>query len=161
MTLPRRYSSHLYPPPLLALLVLFMLLTGCASTPQASRERDAEARQFASHPGHSTLFVYRPIYDGDEDTVLWVDGKLIGATLPKSFFRVNVNPGKHTLSGMGNDNGTFSLETRPGELYFVELYVISGHSHYREVSPDLGKSAINRCCALLETWAPGQRPLLR
>lgn len=147
--------------PFLACICLLLFVAGCASTPQASRERDTEARQFTTHPGHSTLYVYRPEYGGDEDTVLWIDGKLIGATLPKSFFRVNVNPGKHTLSGMGNDNGKFSLETRPGELYFVELYVIAGHSHYRQVSRDLGKGAVNRCCALLENWAPGQRPLLR
>lgn len=146
---------------LLTCLGLLLFVAGCASTPQASRERDAEARQFGTHPAFSTLYVYRPDYGGDEDTVLWIDGRLIGATLPRSFFRVNVNPGKHTLSGMGNDNGIFAFETRPGEPYFVELYVINGHSRYRQVPPEHGRPAIDRCCALLENWAPGQRPLLR
>ena len=145
-----------------ALFSIVLLLTGCASTPQASRERDAEASQFASAPAHSTLYVYRPEFDNsDWDTVLWINGRLVGATLPRTFFRVNVEPGKHTLTGMGYDNGRFTLETRPGELYFIALSSISGNSLFWQVSPETGKQAIGRCCALLENWAPGQRPLLR
>ncbi len=138
------------------------MLSGCASTPEASRERDADAKQFTTHPGYSTLYVYRPdTASPDADTVLWIDGRLIGATLPKTYFRINLDPGKHTLSGMGYDNGTLTIETRPGELYFVSLYVASGESHFWRVPPEIGQKAIARCCGLLENWAPGQRPLLR
>jgi hypothetical protein len=108
-------------------LPLTLIAVGCASTPQASRERDADAKQFSTHPGSATLYVYRPDSDGlDSDTVLWIDGKLIGATLPKAYFRVNLSPGKHTLNGMGHDNGTLSIETRPGELTFVAIRVAAG-----------------------------------
>src|SRR5688572_20337193 len=107
------------------------MLSGCASTPQADAGRNAEAQQFASSPASSTLYVYRSDYGNqDGDSVLWIDGKLIGATLPKTFFRVNLNPGKHTLTGMGYDTGRLTLETRPGELYFVALSSLSGHSHF-------------------------------
>lgn len=138
------------------------MLSGCASTPEASRERDADAKQFTTHPGYSTLYVYRPDADSqDNDTVLWVDGRLIGATLPKTYFRINLDPGKHTLAGMGYDNGTLTIETRPGEIYFVSLYVTSGQSHFWPVPAEIGQRAVLRCCGLLENWAPGQRPLLR
>lgn len=143
-------------------LLVVTLLAGCASTPQASPDRDSEAKQFSTHPASSTLYVYRPYFDSpDMDTVLWINGRLIGATLPGAYFRVNLDPGKHTLSGMGYDNGTFTLETRPGELYFVSLQVLGGHSRFQLTPPELGRKAIGRCCALLENWAPGQRPLLR
>jgi hypothetical protein len=143
-------------------LPLTLIAVGCASTPQASRERDADAKQFSTHPGSATLYVYRPDSDGlDSDTVLWIDGKLIGATLPKAYFRVNLSPGKHTLNGMGHDNGTLSIETRPGELTFVAIRVAAGQTYFWQVPPEIGRKAIDRCCALLETWAPGQRPLLR
>jgi hypothetical protein len=141
---------------------LLALLAGCASTPQATGERDADAKQFTTHPGNSTLYIYRPDSDGTEsDNVLWIDGRIIGATLPRTFFRVNLDPGKHTLSGMGYDNGRLTIETRPGELYFISLYVLSGNSHFQLVPPEIGRPAVNRCCALMENWAPGQRPLLR
>ena len=145
-----------------ALVFALIMLAGCASTPQASSERDAEAKQFAGAPAHSTLYVYRPdIGNSDWDSVLWIDGRLIGATLPRTFFRVNVEPGKHTLSGMGHDNGQLTIDTRPGALYFVALSVISGHSLFWLVPSEIGRPALDRCCALMENWTPGQRPLLR
>jgi hypothetical protein len=141
---------------------LIALAGGCASTPQGSVERDTDAKQYATHPGSATLYIYRPdIGDSDSDTVLWVDGRLVGATLPKTYFRVNVVPGKHTITGMGHDNGKLTLETRPGELYFVSVLNIAGNSLFWQVPAEIGRQAVNRCCALMENWAPGQRPLLR
>src|SRR5689334_18089244 len=105
-------------------LVVSVCLAGCVSSPQAGVDRDAEAKEFLSHPGSSTLYVYRPDFGGTEnDSVLWVDGKLIGATLPRAFFRINLEPGRHTLNGSGGDVGKITIETRPGELYFVSLSV--------------------------------------
>lgn len=142
------------------LLALAATLAGCASTPQASRERDAEARQFGTHPASSTLYVYR-IDTSVDDTVLWIDDRLIGATLRNAYFRVNVDPGRHVLAGMAYDNGRLTLETRPGMLYFVELTVAAGQSHFRLVPEAVGRQVVANCCSLLENWAPGQRPLLR
>ncbi len=143
-------------------LIALLICAGCASTPQATAERDAEAKQFLSSPGSSTLYIYRTdTGSADSDAVLWVDGKLIGATLPRAYFRVNVDPGSHTLNGSGHDVGRITLETRPGELYFVSQSMSAGHSHFRLVPEEKGRAALNTCCALLENWAPGQRPLLR
>jgi hypothetical protein len=141
---------------------LIALTGGCASTPQGSIERDSDAKQYATHPASATLYIYRPdIGDSDSDTVLWVDGRLVGATLPRTYFRVNLVPGKHTITGMGHDQGKLTLETRPGELYFVSVLNISGNSLFWQVPAEIGRQAVNRCCALMENWTPGQRPLLR
>ena len=142
------------------LLLLAIWAGGCASTPQASDERDAEAKQFGSSPAVSTVYVYRPD-PGQDDSVLWIDGWLIGATLPRAFFRVHLDPGGHVLTGMAADSGRLELETRPGEVYFVEQAVFLGRSHFRPVPAESGRKAITNCCSLLENWAPGQRPLLR
>lgn len=138
-------------------------LGGCASTPQASPGRDAQAKQFISYPSSSTIYVYRTDLGGDDDddAVLYVDGRLIGDTLPQAFFRVYVNPGKHLLEGIAHDQGTLSIETRPGRIYFVEQDVVAGNSFFKLVDPKVGKAWIIACCQLLENWAPGQRPLLR
>lgn len=142
--------------------VLFIAsLYGCASTPEASRERDADAKQFSAHPAHSTLYVYRIDGSGESDPVLWVDGKLIGTTLPRTYFRVNVEPGRHMLNGMAADNGHFIIETRPGEIYFILLSQSSGNSVFQLVNSEKGRKILAECCVLLENWAPGQRPLLR
>jgi hypothetical protein len=53
------------------------------------------------------------------------------------------------------------VDTRPDQLYFVQLNVMSGGSTLALVDPETAKRTIRRCCALMENWAPQQRPLLR
>jgi hypothetical protein len=145
---------------MLAALILASLLSACASTPQASRERDSEAKKFGSSPAMATLYVYRTDTYVD-DSVLWVDGRLIGATLPYTFFRIHLDPGEHLLTGMAADNGRLKLRTRPGAIYFVALTVSAGQSHFQQVPAETGRKVVANCCYLLENWAPGQRPLIR
>jgi hypothetical protein len=143
-------------------LAALLVLAACASTPQASSEDDVRAKAFDAHPSASTIYVYRSEFDRlEEDSVLYMDGRLIGATLPGTFFRIYAVPGHHVLHGVGADLGQLSLDTMAGELYFVSLAVIGGHSRFQAVSEQLGQQRVRDCCALLENWAPGQRPLLR
>jgi hypothetical protein len=143
-----------------ALFAQSMGLAGCASTPQASAERDAEAKQFGSAPATAAVYVYRND-TAHEDSVLWIDGRVIGSTLRRTFFRVHLEPGRHLLSGMAADNGHLILETRPGAVYFVALTVVAGQSHFQRVPDASGRKTLVNCCTLMENWAPGQRPLLR
>ena len=139
-----------------------LFIVGCASTPQASPARDAEAKEFRTHPNAGTVYVYRAEHDRLEDlSVLYIDGRLIGETLPGAYFRIDTTPGRHVLHGVGSDMGKIALDTRPGHLYFVELHVTEGQSRFRAVPEQVGRQRIAKCCALLESWAPGQRPLLR
>lgn len=145
-------------------LLMVILLAGCASVPQASRERDAEAKRYLTHPNAATLYVYRndfPAGTASEDAVLHVDGRIIGTSLPGTYFRVDVRPGDRLLHGYGYDQGMLKVSTRSGEITFVSLNVMGGTSLFAVVSPEAGKREIARCCALMENWAPGQRPLLR
>jgi hypothetical protein len=147
--------------PLLALLLL--TLGACASTPQASRERDAEAKRFQTHPGFASIYVFRPDFLSAQmdDSTLYVDDRMIGATLPGSFFRIDVQPGPRVVSSSAAGSTQLKLDTRPDQIYYVQLNVTSGSSRLALVDPEAGRRAILKCCALMENWAPGQRPLLR
>lgn len=143
---------------------LLAALGGCVSVPQASPDRDAEARQYITHPGFSTLYVYRndsPAGLEADDSVLYVNGRLIGATLPGTYFRIDLRPGEHLLHGYAHDQGRIRVSTPAGEITFVSLSVVAGTSHFGKIAPDAAKREIARCCVLMENWAPGQRPLLR
>lgn len=145
-----------------AAAALLALLAACASTPEASPEMDREAKRFGTHPDGSTLYVYRTdLPSPGDDSVLWINGRLIGATLPRTFFQVHLKPGKQRLAGYGVDNGVLELHTRPGEAYFVRLQVLAGHSRFEAVAPERARGELPACCTLLENWRPGQRPLLR
>ena len=143
-----------------------LTLGGCTSVPQATGERDAEAKRFMARPDAATIYVYRDDFAAVEpatenNTVLYLDGRLIGATLPQTFFRFDVRAGEHLLHGYASDQGTLKMDTRSGEIYFVSLQVTGGTSRFALVKPETGKGDILRCCALLNNWAPGQRPFLR
>lgn len=148
-----------------ALVVLILALAGCASTPQATAERDAEAKRFMARLDAATIYVYRDDFASGEpatdDTVLYVDGRLLGATLPQTFFRFDVRAGEHLLHGFAYDQGSLKVDTRSGEIYFVSLQTTGGTSRFALVKPESGKRDILRCCALMENWAPDQRPFLR
>lgn len=143
-------------------LLLSAVLAGCASTPQATNARDAETKQFQSYPATSGIYIYRVDRNLDSDLpVLYLDGRLIGASLPRSYFRVDVNPGWHSLNGVAADLGNFTLETRPDQVYYIELTALGSQSHYRLVPAAAAQRTLLACCSLMERWAPGQRPLLR
>ena len=138
------------------------LAAGCASTPQASPQRDSEAKDFGTHPDSGTIYVYRSEHDRlEDDTVLYMDGRIVGQTLPGAYFRIDTVPGRRVLHGVGIDSGKIVVNTRPGQLYFVELHVIEAVSHFRLMPEAAGRQRIATCCTLLESWAPGQRPLIR
>jgi hypothetical protein len=143
-------------------MVLVLALPACTSTPQASADQDAAAKSFLTHPDASTIYVYRSRFNYyDADSVLYIDGRLVGSTLPGAYFRIDAVPGHHVLHGNGIDLGEIALDTRPGQIYIVALEVLAGHSQFRVLPEALGEQRIRACCALLENWAPGQRPLLR
>ena len=141
---------------------MIALLSGCTSTPQASPQADAMAKEFLSHPSAATVYVYRsPFNIYDFDSVLYLNGRLMGGTLPGTFFRIDTVPGRNVIHGSGIDVGQIAIDARAGEIYFVSLEVVSGHSRFTVVSDEVGRDSVRACCALLENWSPGQRPLLR
>jgi hypothetical protein len=144
-------------------LLLVILLAGCTSVPQASRERNDDAMLFLTHPNAATLYVYRNDIRSvlRNESVLYVDGRLIGGTLAGGFFRIDTLPGERVLHGHGFDQGMLKVNAPSGEITFVSLNVAGGTSRFQVVSPETGKREIARCCVLMENWAPGQRPLLR
>jgi hypothetical protein len=147
-----------------AILIAALALAGCASTPQASAVQDSLNKQFLTHPDSATLYVFRPDRSPDpdtEDTVLYVGDRLIGATLPGTYFRIDLLPGVYRLHGLAHDNGSLSVEIRRGEVTFVALTSISGSSRFARVQTETARRELTACCALMESWAPGQRPLLR
>lgn len=138
-----------------------LLIAGCASTPEATPQQDALAKEFLTHPNAATVYVYRSEFNHYErDSVLYVDGRLIGSTLPGAYFRLDVTPGRHVLHGTGIDIGQIALQTRAGEVYFVSLDVNGGHSNFWAVPDSVGREQVRSCCALLENWAPGQPRLV-
>lgn len=145
-----------------AAVAVLALLGACALTPQASPEADAAAKQFGGHPDAAMIYVYRsPFNELDANTILYLDGRVIGQTRAGTYFRLAAVPGRHVLHGTGIDLGDFELDARRGRIYVVEHEVIGGQSRFRVVPQEVGQERVRACCALLETAWPGERPYVR
>lgn len=150
----------------LALVLLLALLGGCAATPEAPPATDAETKRFESGfesaPRAAIVYLYRADTPGSATSTLWVDDRLVGQSLPATYFRVAVRPGRNRITGVAADQGRLEIDTRAGGVFFVAMHVggnaeVPGDTLFRSVPPDAGKAEILRCCTMLETWRPGQR----
>lgn len=146
----------------IALLAGFVLvLAGCASTPMASPETEADAKQFNPAINAAIVYIYRPIGSGPGISTIWLDGRLVGESLPETFYRVAARAGRNRITTSGNDSGRLEFETRSGGVYFVEARVTGdtqseANSSFRLIDPEVAKALVERCCRMLDTWRPGQ-----
>lgn len=145
----------------LCLLVACLLLAGCTATPEAPRSVDAGAKTFESAPAAAIVYLYRSdLAGGSAATDLWLNGRLIGQSLPKTYFRTAVRAGRTVLAAGGRDNARLEFETRNGEVYYVAVAVDGVEdafsSRFTLTPPAIAQRELLRCCTLLENWAPGQ-----
>jgi hypothetical protein len=144
------------------LVLLLAFLGACASTPESSPQSDAEAKRFESAPRAAIIYLYRADTPGSSATsTIWLDGRIVGQTLPATYFRVPVRPGRNRISAYAGDQGQLEIETREGGIYFVSMRVAgtdetAPNTLFRSVALEVGKAEIMRCCTMLEGWRPGQ-----
>jgi hypothetical protein len=143
---------------------ILLLCAACASTPEADPERDAEAKRFEAVTRDSVIYVYRPDrMMASADTTLWANGRLIGTSVPLTFFRIIVFPGHTVLHTGGPDNGRIEVTTRGNDVTYVEMRSFdrqSPNTQFRIVPADEAQAAIQACCTMLEVWRPGQPRVL-
>lgn len=95
---------------------LALLLSGCASVPMADKEHDRQAKSFAPKANMSNIYVYMDFRTGSGVTFeVTVDRQAVGGMTNGDFIRLEVPPGIHTVSTLG-DLGAASLGENPVEV---------------------------------------------
>ncbi len=107
----------------LALVLLLALLGGCAATPDAPPASDAEAKRFESAPRAAIIYLYRADNLSHASTTVWVDDRIVGESLPATYFRVAVRPGHNRISAFAGDQGRLEIDTREGGGFFGAMQV--------------------------------------
>ena len=85
------------------------------------------ALAFEPVDGKAVIYVYRPQFVGKLvgfDLVL--NQQLIGQTHGSTFYRLEVEPGQHELSGNKKCKQTFALEAVAGDVLYVQQEVMMG-----------------------------------
>lgn len=134
----------------LVLLLAVSLLTGCASVPMASPEHDAQAKSFAVQPDKSNIYLYRNESMGGAvkmDVVL--DNKPVGLTVAKSYMKLEVSPGQHTIISKAENDDVLNINTEAGKNYFVWQEVKMGILYARNLmhltDEQTGKAGVMEC----------------
>lgn len=133
----------------ISLLLALVLVTGCASVKKASVDQDSAAKLFTPKANIAQVYVYRNETLGAALSMpVTVNGKLAGATGPKSFFKFDLPAGKHTLTSQG-DKSKLDLTTQNGEIYYVwqevKMGVMSGGSELQVVDKAKGQKGVLQC----------------
>jgi len=137
---------------ILLILAVSTYLTGCATVPMASVEKDNERKEFALPPQESAgLYIYRNTrLGGALKKTVFVDGRSVGETAPMTYFYMDVEPGVHVLSTESEfSNNDLEIKTRGGQNYFVRQYikigVFVGGANLELVSEEEGKQGVLEC----------------
>ena len=145
---------------------LVVLLSGCASVPMASIERDNQAKTFAVKPGLSNIYVYRNESFGAAIKMdVELDGKLIGQTVAKSYFALEVSHGKHTLISKAENDSVLDVNAEGGKNNFVwqevKFGLIIARNKLQIVDEATGKAGIaeSKLIESIQTNATPQQAL--
>jgi len=145
-----KHSKKLH---ILSLILLCTgLVTGCASVPMASADRDTQLKRFLPPAGNNAgLYVYRNSFMGQAlKKTVYLDKKIVGETANKVYFYKLVKPGSHliaTSSEFGNNGLNFTAVA--GKNYFVRQYIkpglIVGGSNVAMVDESTGRKNVLQC----------------
>jgi hypothetical protein len=97
------------------------LLAGCAAYPPSpAPDADAQARLFRPVADKAVIYILRD--RGDlfiRDVRVAVDGKDVGETLPNTYMRLELEPGKHVIVSYTDPPASLEVDTQPGGMYYV------------------------------------------
>ena len=131
----------------IAVLVVFATLGACAPMPPATDSSAGPSIQ--GTPGKAVVYIIRTRPDVSYLTAPLVLGdRMIGASYAGTHFRLELDPGRHRLSGYASDNGAINLDVQADRIYFVQ-HTVSGswravnpHSFFRLIDESTARSAI-------------------
>ena len=130
-----------------ALVVLAMLISGCASVPMADPARDAELKSFKVNPEKARLYVYRNETFGAaiKMTVL-LDGKILGDTASKTYLFAEIEPGNHRLISKTENDSILDFTALAGRIYYVwqevKMGLFAARSNLQLVDEQTGQAGV-------------------
>ncbi len=102
--------------------LIALLLAGCAQLPPTPQ--DIQAKKFESVPDKAVIYIVRTSMDSRELGALLLDDYASLTTFRKTYYRWEAAPGKHRISGYGQQSAVITLEAEPGKIYFIEHTVL-------------------------------------
>lgn len=134
-----------------------IVATGCASVQMASPDQDAQAKAFATKADKAHIYVYRnEVIGAAVKMPVALNGKLVGDTVAKSFIRLEVPPGEHTLVSKTENDAVVKVNAVAGRNHFVwqevKMGMFAARSALTEVDEATGRQAVQECKLVASTY---------
>ena len=131
-----------------ATFAILALLAACVQLPPTPE--DIQAKKFESPPpGKAVLYLVRTNPDwGDLAATVFLDDRMMGATYEGTYFRWELPPGRHRITGYASDTGAITVDLQPGRTYFVQHAVLGGgrvttpNSRFWMINENAGRAAV-------------------
>lgn len=129
------------------LSVVLALLAGCAQLPPTPA--DIQAKKFEAVPDKAVIYLVRAYPDfSDNPATVWLGDSVMITTYPGTYYRWEVDPGSHRITGYGPDIGAIIVQAGRGRLHFVlqrlAPFMRFPHSHFQLVAEPHGRAAVMR-----------------
>jgi len=125
------------------------LLSGCASVPMESADKDQALKTFAAPTGdHAGLYIFRDSAMGPAlKKTVKLDDQVVGETAAKTYFYRLITPGQHVLATESEfGDNTLNLNALAGKNYYVrqsiKMGLFVGGARLEEVSETEGKQGV-------------------
>jgi hypothetical protein len=128
-------------------VLLVMVVSGCASVPMADPARDAELKTFKPKTEKAGLYVFRNETMGAaiKMTVL-LDGKLLGDTASKTYLYTDLEPGNHKLISKTENDSVLDFNAVAGKIYYVwqevKMGLFAARSNLQIVDEKTGQAGV-------------------
>lgn len=125
-------------------------MTGCASVPMASAEKDTSAKSYKTDPNQANIYVYRnETFGAAIKMPVLIDNYAVGDTASKTYIFKQVAPGSHTVTSKTENDATLTIDAKAGENYFVwqevKMGAFAARSQLHLVDAEKGKADIAEC----------------
>ncbi|MDI3326739.1 DUF2846 domain-containing protein [Pontibacterium granulatum] len=130
-----------------ACFIVTALISGCASVPMASLDKDVSAKSFSPPAGRASLYIYRNEVLGSAIpmTVL-INGKNLGQTASKTYFHLDLLPGTYEVDSVAENTSNIKILLKERRNYFIWQEVKMGawmaRSLLQEVDEDTGREGV-------------------
>ncbi len=123
------------------------MLSGCAAPLIASQDKDIAAKDFLPPKDKSSLYIYRnESFGGAVGMAVTLNGKGLGETGAKTFFRINLPAGNFTVGSHAENYSDTQLTTEVGKNYFVwqevKMGIWKARSELKQVDDKTGKAGV-------------------
>jgi hypothetical protein len=132
---------------ILRALLLSILLAGCVPLPPTPQ--DLQAKEFLAVPDKAVIYLVRDYPDFNHlPATIWLGDNITVTTHPGTYYRWEVEPGKHRIAGFGVDSGFITLEVAAGRIYFVQQRLVPwmryAMSSFHPLAEPQGRSIVMR-----------------